>query len=77
MTWFLIVSLAVVAVIALLLVFVLISLLAAGGVEDDESERARVEMEVRRAEYRLHDIARMSFQDMLAEARAHGLGDRQ
>ncbi len=31
-------------------------------------------MEVRKAEHRLHDIARNSFQTMLDEARSHGSG---
>lgn len=69
MTWFLIVVLMTVVVLALLTVLVLASLL----VEDDEAaERARIEMEVRRAERRLHDIARNGFQAMLDEARSHG-----
>lgn len=69
MTWFLIVVLTIVVLLALLAVLVLVSYLA----EDDaESERARIEMEVRRAERRLHDVASNSFQAMLDEARAHG-----
>lgn len=39
--------------------------------DGDAAERVRIEMEVRRAERRLHDIARSSFQAMLDEARAH------
>ena len=34
----------------------------------------RIEMEVRRTEHRLHDIARNSFQAMLDEARSHSSG---
>jgi type II secretory pathway pseudopilin PulG len=71
MTWFLITVLAVVVVLALLAVLALASLL----IEDDEAaERARIEMEVRRAEHRLHDIARNSFEAMLDEARSHSPG---
>ena len=70
MTWFLIAVLAVVVLLALLAVVVLVSLMT----DDSESERARIEMEVRRAEHRLHDIARDSFQAMLEEARSHGPG---
>ena len=71
MTWFLIVVLTVVVLLALLAVLVLASLV----VEDDEAaERARIEMEVRRAERRLHDVASSSFQAMLDEARSHGFG---
>ena len=66
-TWVLIVALIVVSLLALLAVFVLADLLA----DDIEAERARIEMETRRAERRLHDIARESFQAMLDEARAH------
>jgi hypothetical protein len=70
-TWFLITVLAIVVFLALLAVLVLASLV----VEDDETaERARIEMEVRKAEHRLHDIARNSFQTMLDEARSHGFG---
>jgi len=65
MTWFLIVVLAIVVVLALLAVLVLIGL----QIDDTDSEKARIEMEVRRAERRLHDVARGSFQAMLEEAR--------
>ena len=68
MTWFLIVVLTVVVLLALLAVLVLAAFLG----DDAESERARIEMEVRRAERRLHDVASNSFQAMLDEARAHG-----
>lgn len=71
MTWFLIVVLTIVVLLALLAVLVLVSVMAD---DDGESERARIEMEVRRAEHRLHDIARNSFQSMLDEARLHGHG---
>jgi type II secretory pathway pseudopilin PulG len=70
MTWFLIVVLAVVVLLALLAVLVLAAFLS----DDTESERARIEMEVRRAERRLHDVASNSFQAMLEEARTHGRG---
>ena len=72
MTWFLIAVLAVVVLLALLAVLVLVSL----RIDDSESERARIELEVRRAEHRLHDIASNSFQAMLEEARSHGHGRR-
>ncbi len=66
MTWFLIVVLTVVVMLALLSVLVLAALIG----DDAESERARIEMEVRRAERRLHDVASNSFQAMLDAARA-------
>ena len=53
--------------LALVAVFVL----AAWGFDETESERARIELEVRRAERRLHDVARDSFAAMLDEARAY------
>ena len=68
MTWFLIVVLTIVVLLALLAVLVLAAYLA-GDTED--AERARIEMEVRRAERRLHDVARGSFQAMLDAARSH------
>lgn len=67
MTWFLIVVLTVVVLLALLAVIVLAAFLG----DDTEAERARIEMEVRRAERRVHDIASNSFQAMLDAARAH------
>ena len=70
MTWFLIAVLAVVVVLALLSVLVLVAFFT----DDSQSERARIEMEVRRAERRLHDVASNSFRAMLDEARAHGHG---
>jgi len=57
-------------VLALLAVLVLASLVAA----ESEYEKAKLEMDVRRAERRLHDIASNSFQTMLDEARSHGEG---
>lgn len=69
MTWFLIVVLAVVVLGALLAVLVLAALLADEA--ETETEHARIEMEVRRAERRLHDVARNSFEAMLDEARTH------
>ena len=70
MAWFLIIVLAVVAVLALLALLGLVALVT----DDAESERARIELEVRRAERRLHDIAHHSFQAMLEEARSHDRG---
>lgn len=67
MTWFLIVVLTVVALLALLAVIEMVAFVA----DDSEAERARIEMEVRRAERRIHDVASQSFQAMLDEARAH------
>lgn len=67
MTWFLIIVLALVVVLALVaLVF-----LAAYVTDEMDDERARIEMEVRRAERRMHDIASHSFEAMLAEARSN------
>ena len=70
MTWFLIVVLTLVTLLALLAVLVMAAVLG----DDSEAERARIEMEVRRAERRLHDVASETFQSMLDEARAHGHG---
>jgi type II secretory pathway pseudopilin PulG len=66
MAWLLIILLAVISIVALLAVLVL-----AGIVGDEaEAERVRVEMEVRRAERQLHDLARTSFEAMLNAARS-------
>ena len=70
MAWFLIVVLTVVALLALLVVFVLAAYVA----DDTDAERVRIEMEVRRAERRLHDVASSSFQSMLDEARERDPG---
>ena len=70
MTWFLIVVLAIMVLLALRAVLVLAACLD----DETESEQARIEMEVRRAERRLHDVASNSFQAMLDEARAHARG---
>jgi predicted Holliday junction resolvase-like endonuclease len=67
MVWVLIVILALVAFAAVLALLAMAELL----VDDAEAERVRIEMEVRRAERRLHDVASRSFQAMLEEARAH------
>lgn len=66
MTWLLIVVLAVVVILALLTVLVLAAFLG----DEGEADRVRIEMEIRRAERRLHDVARNSFEAMLDEARA-------
>jgi type II secretory pathway pseudopilin PulG len=66
MTWLLIAVLAIVTVLALLAVVVLAAYV--GG--NAESEQARIEVEVRRAERQLHDIARDGFAAMLDEARS-------
>jgi L-cystine uptake protein TcyP (sodium:dicarboxylate symporter family) len=51
--------------------FAAVFVLAALGVDESENELARIEMEVRRAERRLNDVARDSFAAMLEEARSH------
>jgi len=66
MTWFLIVALAVTALLALLAVLALVAF----QYDEAEFEQARIDWEVRAAERRLHNIARDSFQSMLEEARA-------
>lgn len=71
MAWFLIVVLTLVTVLALLAVFAMAAVL---GDDSEATERARIEMEVRRAERRLHDVASETFQSMIDEARAHGHG---
>ena len=67
MVWLLIIALILVSLLAGLAVLVLAASLA----EDSESEQARIELEVMRAERRLHDLARASFKAMFDEARAH------
>jgi predicted Holliday junction resolvase-like endonuclease len=67
MTWFLIVILALVVVLALIAVVLLIAYVT----DEMDDERSRIDMEVRRAERRLHDIASHSFESMLAEARSN------
>lgn len=53
------------------LILLIVVFLAVLFPDDDAIERARIEMEVRRAERRLHEIARNGLQAMLDEARAH------
>lgn len=67
MAWFLIVVLTLIVLGALLAVLVLAACLA----EETEAERLRIDMEVRSAERRLHDIASNTFRSMLDEARGH------
>lgn len=64
MASFLIYCLAFIGLVTVI-VLAIAFLLDDGGV----AEHARIEMEVRRAEHRLHEIARNSFQAMLNEAR--------
>jgi hypothetical protein len=66
MLWFLIVALAVVVVLALLVVLALFAVAA----KESESEQALIDLQVRRAERQLHDIARDGFAAMLDEARS-------
>jgi flagellar basal body-associated protein FliL len=66
MLWFLIVVLAVVLVLALFVVLVVF----AAASEMHENEQALIELQVRRAERQLHDIARDGFAAMLDEARS-------
>ena len=70
MAWFLIIVLTLVTLLALLAVLVMAALVG----DDAEVEQARIEMEVRRAERRLHNVASDTFQAMLDEARSHGRG---
>ena len=67
MTELLVVALALVALVALVAVVLLLDY-ATTDVDDD---RTRIDSEVRRAERRLHEIARHSFEAMLAEARSN------
>ena len=69
MIWFLIIVLAVVAVLALLAILVLTVWLTE---DPGESEAARIEWEVRRAERQLHDVAGGAFAAILDEARTAG-----
>lgn len=67
MATFVIVALVIVTLLALVAILAL-----AGAVADaPEVEATRVEVEVRRAERRLHDVARHGFAAMLEQARAH------
>jgi uncharacterized membrane protein len=66
MLWFLSVVLAVVVVLALLVVLVL----SAAAAEEHDTEKALIELQVRRAERQLHEIARDGFAAMLDEARS-------
>ncbi len=66
MTPFLIVALAVTALLALVAILGLIAF----QYDESEFEQARIEWKVRAAERRLYNIARDSFQSMLDEARA-------
>lgn len=68
MAVFLIVLSVVLVVLALLAVALLTDEISV----DEALERARIEMEVRRAERRLHDLASQGFEAMLIEARSHG-----
>jgi cytochrome c-type biogenesis protein CcmH/NrfG len=70
MAWVLIAVLTLVTVLALLAVLLLAALVG----DEGEAERARIELEVRRAERRLHDVASDTFQAMLDEARTRGRG---
>lgn len=70
MLWFLVVVLTFVVILALLTVLVLAAYVS----DDADAERARIEMEVRSAERRIHNLARVGFQTMLDEARAHERG---
>lgn len=66
---------ALVAVLMALLVIATVALIAVvayGMPASDHEERARVEAEARRAEYRLHRIASDAFTQMMDVARDHG-----
>lgn len=65
MLWFAVAALAVVAVLALLLVLVVFAF--AGDIQPDE--HTLIEVQTRRAERQLHDIAREGFAAMLEAAR--------
>lgn len=66
MTWFLVVALS---LIALLAVLAAVGLAVSVG-DEAQNDRAQIEAEVRRAERRLHALARNSFEAMLSEARS-------
>jgi hypothetical protein len=67
MVGFLIVLLALVVLLALMVILVLADLAS----DTANDQHTVIEMEVRRAERRLHDLARTSFETMLTEARNH------
>jgi hypothetical protein len=68
MTWFLIIVISLVAIAGVAALVFLAGIFR----DEGESERARIEAEVRRAERRLHEVARNSFQALLDEARTRG-----
>lgn len=65
MAWFLAAGLAAVPLLVLLAVIIRDAFFG----DDGDAERFRIEMEIRRAERRIHEVARDSFQAMLNEAR--------
>ncbi|HLK17193.1 MAG TPA: hypothetical protein VKT78_20485 [Fimbriimonadaceae bacterium] len=67
MLWFIVVVLAIVVVMALGAV-ILVSASHHQGLLDEE---IRIELEVRRAERQLHDIARTGLNAMIDEVRSH------
>lgn len=69
MTWFLIVALAIVAVV----VSTALALIARYVTQEETDVALLAEIEVRRAERRLHDLSSRSFESMLNAAR-HGDG---
>ena len=69
MVWLLIVVLSGAVLIASLSVFLLI-----GSLTEEPNHELLIELQTRRAERRLHDLASKSFEAMLNEARSHSLG---
>jgi len=67
MAWLLIIALVLVTLLALIVILALAGLLSAC----QEQEAERVEVEVRRAERHIHNVARDAFRSMLESAREH------
>jgi hypothetical protein len=67
MLWFLVTMLVILLVLAGAAIFLLAEVVA----DDREQEALRIEVETRRAERRIHDVASSAFQAMLDTARAH------
>lgn len=66
------VLLAVLMVLLLVAVVTLIAMFVIGVRTEERDERARIELEARRAEFRLHHLASDAFTHMMDVAREHG-----
>ena len=71
------VVLAILMVLRLVAIVTLIAVTVLGVRADERDERARLESEARRAEYRLHHLASDAFTQMMDVAREHGYRGEQ